>query len=81
MGEAYYRRRLASYKVPVRLAIRSASEFPRTQTGKIHKPKLRQELKAHRASLQKMLSLPGDRGFESRSLQRRVCEPPVPLQG
>jgi acyl-CoA synthetase (AMP-forming)/AMP-acid ligase II len=40
VGEAYYRRRLASYKVPVRLAIRSASEFPHTQTGKIHKPTL-----------------------------------------
>jgi fatty-acyl-CoA synthase len=43
---AFCRERLASYKVPVRLAIRSASEFPRTPTGKIHKPRLRQELAA-----------------------------------
>jgi acyl-CoA synthetase (AMP-forming)/AMP-acid ligase II len=34
---AFCRERLASYKVPVRLAIRSAEEFPRTPTGKIHK--------------------------------------------
>jgi fatty-acyl-CoA synthase len=40
------RERLASYKVPVRLVIRSAAEFPRTPTGKIHKPRLRQELAA-----------------------------------
>jgi acyl-CoA synthetase (AMP-forming)/AMP-acid ligase II len=43
---AFCRERLASYKVPVRLAIRSAAEFPRTPTGKIHKPRLRQELAA-----------------------------------
>jgi fatty-acyl-CoA synthase len=42
----FCRERLASYKVPVRLAIRSAAEFPRTPTGKIHKPRLRQELAA-----------------------------------
>ena len=40
----FCRERLASYKVPVRLVIRSAAEFPRTPTGKIHKPRLRQEL-------------------------------------
>src|SRR4029077_14778103 len=33
---AFCRERLASYKVPLRLAIRSAAEFPRTPTGKIH---------------------------------------------
>jgi fatty-acyl-CoA synthase len=44
---AFCRERLASYKVPTRLAIRSASEFPRTPTGKIHKPRLRQELAAN----------------------------------
>jgi fatty-acyl-CoA synthase len=43
---AFCRERLASYKVPVRLVIRSAAEFPRTPTGKIHKPMLRQELAA-----------------------------------
>jgi fatty-acyl-CoA synthase len=42
----FCRERLASYKVPVRLAFRSAAEFPRTPTGKIHKPSLRQELAA-----------------------------------
>jgi fatty-acyl-CoA synthase len=41
---AFCRERLASYKVPTRLVIRTASEFPRTATGKIHKPGLRQEL-------------------------------------
>ncbi len=41
---AFCRERLASYKVPVRLAFRKAEEFPRTPTGKIHKPGLRQEL-------------------------------------
>ena len=41
---AFCRERLASYKVPVRLAFRAAAEFPRTPTGKIHKPSLRQEL-------------------------------------
>jgi acyl-CoA synthetase (AMP-forming)/AMP-acid ligase II len=40
----FCRERLASYKVPVRLVIRSAAEFPRTPTGKIHKPRLRREL-------------------------------------
>jgi fatty-acyl-CoA synthase len=41
---AFCRERLASYKVPTRLAFRTAAEFPRTATGKIHKPGLRQEL-------------------------------------
>jgi fatty-acyl-CoA synthase len=47
---AFCRERLASYKVPVRLAIRSAAELPRTPTGKIHKPTLRQELAADAAT-------------------------------
>jgi fatty-acyl-CoA synthase len=47
---AFCRERLASYKVPVRLAIRSAAELPRTPTGKIHKPRLRQELSADAAT-------------------------------
>ncbi len=41
---AFCRERLASYKVPARLAFRKAEEFPRTATGKIHKPGLRDEL-------------------------------------
>ncbi|MGE3651167.1 MAG: AMP-binding protein [Reyranellaceae bacterium] len=47
---AFCRERLASYKVPTRLAIRAAAEFPRTATGKIHKPGLQQELSALIAS-------------------------------
>jgi fatty-acyl-CoA synthase len=43
---AFCRERLASYKVPVRLAFRAADQFPRTPTGKIHKPGLRAELSA-----------------------------------
>jgi acyl-CoA synthetase (AMP-forming)/AMP-acid ligase II len=43
---AFCRERLASYKVPTRLAFRAAGEFPRTPTGKIHKPGLRDELAA-----------------------------------
>jgi fatty-acyl-CoA synthase len=43
---AFCRERLASYKVPARLAFRTAEEFPRTATGKIHKPGLREELAA-----------------------------------
>jgi fatty-acyl-CoA synthase len=42
----FCRERLASYKVPARLNFRAASEFPRTATGKIHKPGLREELAA-----------------------------------
>ena len=41
---AFCRERLASYKVPARLTFRKAEEFPRTPTGKIHKPGLREEL-------------------------------------
>jgi fatty-acyl-CoA synthase len=41
---AFCRDRLASYKVPTRLVFRKAEEFPRTPTGKIHKPGLRAEL-------------------------------------
>jgi fatty-acyl-CoA synthase len=41
---AFCRERLASYKVPARLVFHSAAEFPRTPTGKIHKPRLREEL-------------------------------------
>jgi fatty-acyl-CoA synthase len=41
---AFCRERLASYKVPARVAFRKAEELPRTPTGKIHKPGLRQEL-------------------------------------
>jgi fatty-acyl-CoA synthase len=54
---AFCRERLASYKVPTRLVFRTAEEFPRTPTGKIHKPGLRDELatgqeppRAHKAS-------------------------------
>lgn len=45
---AFCRERLASYKVPTRLVFRKAQEFPRTPTGKIHKPGLREELAADR---------------------------------
>jgi len=41
---AFCRDRLASYKVPTRLVFREADALPRTPTGKIHKPGLRQEL-------------------------------------
>jgi fatty-acyl-CoA synthase len=43
---AFCRERLASYKVPIRLAFRTAAQLPRTPTGKIHKPTLSQELAA-----------------------------------
>ncbi|MGH7335061.1 MAG: AMP-binding protein, partial [Candidatus Rokuibacteriota bacterium] len=43
---AFCRERLASYKVPMRLAFCKAEEFPRTPTGKIHKPGLRERLSA-----------------------------------
>jgi len=43
---AFCRERLASYKVPERLVLRSAEGLPRTPTGKIHKPSLVQELVA-----------------------------------
>jgi fatty-acyl-CoA synthase len=45
---AFCRERLASYKVPTRLVFRKAEEFPRTPTGKIHKPGLRDELATDR---------------------------------
>ena len=41
---AFCRERLASYKVPARFVFRKADEFPRTATGKVQKPRLRQEL-------------------------------------
>jgi fatty-acyl-CoA synthase len=43
---AFCRERLASYKVPARLDFRTAAQFPRTPTGKIHKPRLGDELAA-----------------------------------
>jgi fatty-acyl-CoA synthase len=44
---AFCRERLASYKVPARLAFRTAAQLPRTPTGKIHKPSLAEELGAN----------------------------------
>jgi len=44
---ALCRERLASDKVPERFAFRAAGEFPRTPTGKIHKPSLVDELAAN----------------------------------
>jgi len=46
---AFCRERLASYKVPERIAFRGAGEFPRTPTGKLHKPSLGDELAANTA--------------------------------
>jgi fatty-acyl-CoA synthase len=43
---AFCRERLASYKVPIQLAFRTAAQLPRTPTGKIHKPTLSRELAA-----------------------------------
>jgi fatty-acyl-CoA synthase len=43
---AFCRERMASYKVPVRFVFRTAEEFPRTPTGKVQKPRLRDELGA-----------------------------------
>jgi fatty-acyl-CoA synthase len=40
----FCRERLASYKVPTRFVFRRADEFPRTATGKVQKPRLREEL-------------------------------------
>jgi fatty-acyl-CoA synthase len=40
----FCRERLASYKVPARIVFRTADEFPRTATGKVQKPRLREEL-------------------------------------
>jgi fatty-acyl-CoA synthase len=41
---AFCRERLASYKVPARIVFRTAEEFPRTATGKVQKPRLREDL-------------------------------------
>jgi fatty-acyl-CoA synthase len=41
---AHCRERLAPYKVPARFVFRKANEFPRTATGKVQKPRLREEL-------------------------------------
>ena len=41
---AFCRERLAGYKVPTRFVFRKADEFPHTPTGKVHKPRLRDEL-------------------------------------
>jgi len=41
---AYCRERLAGYKVPVHIVFRKAEEFPRTATGKVQKPRLREEM-------------------------------------
>jgi fatty-acyl-CoA synthase len=41
---AFCRESLAGYKVPARIVFRKAEEFPRTATGKIQKPRLREEL-------------------------------------
>jgi fatty-acyl-CoA synthase len=41
---AFCRERLAGYKVPARFVFRQADEFPRTPTGKVQKPRLRDEL-------------------------------------
>jgi fatty-acyl-CoA synthase len=40
----FCRERLAGYKVPARFVFRKAEEFPRTPTGKVQKPRLREEL-------------------------------------
>ena len=40
----FCRERLASYKVPARIVFRQGDEFPRTPTGKVHKPQLREAL-------------------------------------
>ncbi|MDA0340878.1 MAG: AMP-binding protein [Proteobacteria bacterium] len=41
---AHCRAQLASYKVPSHIAFRTTEQFPRTPTGKIHKPGLKEEL-------------------------------------
>jgi fatty-acyl-CoA synthase len=41
---AFCREHLASYKVPARIVFRKADEFPRTATGKVQKPRLREDL-------------------------------------
>ena len=46
---AFCRERLASYKVPARIVFRAADEFPRTATGKVQKPRLRDDLERRHA--------------------------------
>ena len=46
----FCRERLASYKVPARLAFRTAAQLPCTPTGKIHKPSLVEQLTANSAT-------------------------------
>jgi fatty-acyl-CoA synthase len=41
---AWCREHLSSYKVPTRVVFRKADEFPTTPTGKVQKPRLREEL-------------------------------------
>ncbi len=43
---AFCRERLASYKVPARFVFRKADAFPRTPTGKVQKPRLKDDLAA-----------------------------------
>ena len=43
----FCRERLASYKVPARLAFLTADQLPRTPTGKIHKPSVAEALATH----------------------------------
>jgi acyl-CoA synthetase (AMP-forming)/AMP-acid ligase II len=57
---AFCRERLASYKVPTRLVFRKAEEFPRTPTGKIHKPGLRDELATDRSPRRRLDSAEPD---------------------
>ena len=47
---AFCHERLARYKVPARVVFRKADEFPRTATGKVQKPRLREELSASEES-------------------------------
>ena len=67
---AFCRERLASYKVPTRLAFRAAGEFPRTPTGKIHKPGLRdnwQRTARHRSLILRRRAAPSRRMGNRRS--------------
>jgi len=41
---AFCRERLAGYKVPARIVFKKRDEFPLTATGKVQKPRLREEL-------------------------------------
>ena len=42
--DGFCRERLASYKVPALFVFRKSDDFPRTSTGKVQKPRLRDEL-------------------------------------